>query len=301
MKKITEATIFYDKLKDQYSFKLRSPLSVCWQITTKCNLSCKYCLSASGPKNGYGLPTDKAKEIINMLANSNVNRLDFTGGEPFLRKDLKELILYAVEKGISPLVTTNTLLMNEDDMKFLAKNNILVQISIDGNPKTHNDMRGGIVYDKTINNIKKLISLGCKVRLNSFICHSNLQDVDNVLKLGEDLNIFSHLIILFTPQGRGVGAENEILSDEDKENLKEYLSKYMSKTGRYIRMYDYDEYEHSCVLVTPTGDIISQALYEKDCIKVGNLFDTPLDTLFQSDAFDHFKHLAHYIQRRIKK
>lgn len=301
MKKITDATIFYDKLKDQYSFKLRSPLSVCWQITTKCNLTCKYCLSSSGPQNGYGLSTDKAKEIIKMLSEANVNRLDFTGGEPFLRKDLKELIAYSIEKNISPLVTTNTLLLSDDDMKFLAANNILVQVSIDGAQATHDNIRGGTVYNTTLNNIKKLITLGCKVRLNSFICRSNVQDIDSVLKLGEDLNVFSHLIILFTPQGRGVGFENEILEDEEKENLKDHLMQYMSQTGRYIRLYDYDEYEHSCVLITPLGDVISQALYEKDCIKAGNLFETPLNTLFQDDAFDHFKHLAHYIQRRIKK
>ncbi len=301
MKKITDATIFYDKIKDQYSFKLHSPLSVCWQITTKCNLTCKYCLSSSGPQNTYGLSTNKAKEVIDMLSEINVNRLDFTGGEPFLRKDLKELIAYSIEKNISPLVTTNTLLLCEDDMKFLAEKNVLVQVSIDGTQTTHNHIRGGDVYNTTLNNIKKLIAFGCKVRLNSFICRSNIQDINSVLKLGENLNIFSHLIILFTPQGRGINFENEILKDEEKENLKDYLMNYMTQTGRYIRLYDYDEYEHSCVLITPEGDVISQALHEKDCLKVGNLFETPLNTLFQNDAFDHFKHLAHYIQRRIKK
>lgn len=301
MRKITDATIFYDHPKDQYSFKLSSPLSVCWQITTKCNLSCKYCLSSSGPKNDYGLTTDKAKEIIKMLGTLNVNRLDFTGGEPFIRKDLKELLLYSIENNINPLVTTNTLLLSDEDMKFLAKNNILVQVSIDGAEATHNEIRGDKIYDLTLSNIKKLIDFGCKVRLNSFICRSNVNDLDSVLELGRILNVFSHLIILFTPQGRGADFEEEMLEDEEKEELKDNLVRYMSKTGKYIRLYDYDEYEHSCVLITPFGDVISQSLYEKDCIKVGNIFETPLNVLFQSDAFDHFKHLAHYIQRRIKK
>lgn len=301
MKKITDATIFYDYFKDQYSFKLSSPLSVCWQITTRCNLSCKYCLSSSGPKNDYGLTTDKAKEIIKMLGDLNVNRLDFTGGEPFIRKDLKELLLYSIEKNINPLVTTNTLLMSDEDMRFLAKNDVLVQVSIDGTEKTHNKIRGAEIYDLTIKNIKKLIDFDCKVRLNSFICRSNINDLDSILELGRTLNVFSHLIILFTPQGRGIDFEEEILKEEEKEKLKDDLTYYMLRTGKYIRLYDYDEYAHSCVLITPFGDVISQSLYQKDCIKVGNIFESPLNVLFKSEAFDHFKHLAHYIQRRIKK
>ena len=93
MIKKTDAFIEYDTEKDIYSIKLKSPLSVCWQITTKCNLNCKYCISNSNMSGDYGLSTEKAIEIINHLGKIGVNRLDFTGGEPLIRKDLKKLLM----------------------------------------------------------------------------------------------------------------------------------------------------------------------------------------------------------------
>ena len=112
------------------------------------------------------------------------------------------------------------------------------------------------------------------------------------------MGIFSHLFILFTPQGRGENFEEQMLSKQEIEQVKRKLENYREKTGFYVRLYDYDEYEHSCVLITPRGDLVSQALYEKDCITVGNVLEEPLEELFKSDSFDHFTHLSHYLQKR---
>ena len=65
MKKTTNAIITYDTEEDVYDIKLKNPLPVCWQITTKCNLNCKYCLSSSGEKGIYSLSTEDAIGIIN--------------------------------------------------------------------------------------------------------------------------------------------------------------------------------------------------------------------------------------------
>ena len=90
-----------EKLKN-LMVKLSNPLSLCWQITKKCNYHCPFCLS--GDVDDYEMPIENIKKIIDELAESNVVRIDFTGGEPMLRKDFCDIISYAALKGIETLV-----------------------------------------------------------------------------------------------------------------------------------------------------------------------------------------------------
>lgn len=299
MIKSTQAIITYDTDKDIYDIKLKAPLSVCWQITTKCNLNCKYCLSESGTKGEYGLSTEDALSIIRKLGEMGVNRLDFTGGEPLIRKDLKVLIQESKRNNINTIVTTNTTMLNNENISWLKEAD-LVQISIDGPEKIHNDQRQANVYKKTIENIRTLQENGCKIRLNSFLYNSNKQYVEELMELSKEMGLFSHLFIIFTPQGRGKNHYDEIIPEEEVEIIKEKILKQKQEENRNIRLYDYNEYLHSCVLLTPLGDVISQGFYEEDSIKVGNILKQPLEELFSNPIFDHPTHVLHYLQRRAK-
>ena len=151
-----------------------------------------------------------------------------------------------------------------------------------------------------IKNIKFLKEHGCKIRLNSFIFNDNKEYVDYLMNLSNELGVFSHLFIIFTPQGRGKEHLDQIVPTEEVEDIKEKILKRKEREKRNIRLYDYSEYMHSCVLLTPNGDVISQGFYEDDSINVGNVFDKPLEELFQDDNFSHFTHVVHYLQRRNK-
>ena len=48
--------------------------------------------------------------------------------------------------------------------------------------------------------------------------------------------------------------------------IKEKILKRKEKENRNIRLYDYHEYMHSCVLLTEKGDVISQGFYEEDSL-----------------------------------
>lgn len=299
MLKKTNAKIIYDAKNDIYDFKLDAPLSVCWQITRKCNLNCLYCLSASNSDAEYGMSTEQAIKLINHFGEIGINRLDFTGGEPLLRHDLDCLIECAKQNGISTIVTTNTLLLNEKNIETLKKAD-LIQISIDGPEFIHNIQRNANVYQKTMDNIEVLKKSGCKIRLNSFIFNDNKQYVNYLMDLSKKLGLFSHLFIIFTPQGRGKEHLEQIIPLEEVEKIKNEILNRKNKEKRNIRLYDYSEYMHSCVLISPSGDVISQGFYDNESVKVGNALEEPLEKLFQDKNFSHLVHVMHYLQRRNK-
>ncbi len=70
-----------------------------------CNLACSHCLVGSAPwVKDWGLPTERLLRLIDEAADLGVDRFYFTGGEPFMRKDIFTLIRYITEAKASELI-----------------------------------------------------------------------------------------------------------------------------------------------------------------------------------------------------
>ncbi len=112
---------------------------VVWNMTNRCNLSCRHCYIEAEDRAYKGeLTTDEAKIFIDDLAAMKVPVLLFSGGEPLIREDLFELGAYAVAKGIRPVISTNgTLITPEAARKIKETGFQYVGISIDGNEEVH--------------------------------------------------------------------------------------------------------------------------------------------------------------------
>src|SRR5690606_18612915 len=77
------------------------------------------------------------------------------GGEPFLRKDIFEIIDYAKSKGLNVSIITDAHMMDEKAFQELVKNQVRVSISIDGAEKSNDAIRGKGSYAKAISAIEK--------------------------------------------------------------------------------------------------------------------------------------------------
>ena len=79
---------------------LVAPVNVTWEITGRCNLECRHCLSADLRAQGKGeLTFDECLAVVDELAAAEVFQVNFGGGEPFLRDDLLGVLEYAQAKG----------------------------------------------------------------------------------------------------------------------------------------------------------------------------------------------------------
>lgn len=86
-----------------------SPRYASFQVTPFCNFDCFGCnakevrISRQMPQ----LTTVEAKTVLYKLSESGTQWVDFTGGEPLLRKDLLLLVAYSSELGIRTTINTN--------------------------------------------------------------------------------------------------------------------------------------------------------------------------------------------------
>ena len=71
---------------------LRAPVNVTWEMTLKCNLRCKHCLSASGKEAPQELSFGECCRTIDRLAAMKVFQVNIGGGEPFIRDDFLDLL-----------------------------------------------------------------------------------------------------------------------------------------------------------------------------------------------------------------
>ena len=161
-------------------------------VTDRCNLRCNYCMPAEGinfAKNDKLLSIDELKTLSNILVDQGIDKIRITGGEPFVRKDLMDLLRHLTYlEGLKDIsVTTNATLIGPyiDELKALGIKNI--NVSLDAiNKATFERITRRNQYDIVHNNLIRLISEGFNVRINFIALDGqNTQDILPVLELAK--------------------------------------------------------------------------------------------------------------------
>ena len=136
-------------LKNTY-LKRVEPLSVVHFLTNRCNARCSFCFIDFEDPNTFAneLTVSEIEKLTKNMGNSLLN-VNFTGGEPFARKEINEIAkLYIKNTTIQSIyITTNASLPNRviDFAKDIINENkdieLTIQISIDHFPEVHNKVR----------------------------------------------------------------------------------------------------------------------------------------------------------------
>lgn len=297
------ACLTYNEAADKFSgFQMDAPLSLCYKITQKCNLRCPYCIAASSPQSDYGLETGAVKDLFNKLQAAGVMRLDITGGEPFIRGDILELLAHSVACGLETVVTTNGFYMTDEIAGELKRLNVFTQVSLDGPASVMDKIRGPGAFEAAWGAIKKLKNAGAPVRINSVLQNIYGDTVDStmesVIALAKEAGITGVYFIIVCAQGRASKGRNKICFAPEKESqIRLKIQAARGQHGIDIKMLDFKQYTRSCVLIDTRGDFISQGWSEEDCINTGNLFKQDIQALWKKPGnFDHALHLLQYIR-----
>jgi MoaA/NifB/PqqE/SkfB family radical SAM enzyme len=102
--------------------KNKGPLFIIpWRCTFACDNSCVHCASAEKQLAPNEVGTEDAKKIVDKVTDFGTTFFGITGGQPFLRKDLFEVIDYATERGLNTSIITDGRLLDEEVFKKIVR------------------------------------------------------------------------------------------------------------------------------------------------------------------------------------
>ena len=208
---------------------------VLWEITNTCNYHCSYCIfSSESKKYEDELTTDEVKRTIKDLKENNFRYIKFTGGEPFTRKDMTEILKYASELGFDMDISTNASLITEEIAKELKKIRFpMVHVSLDGHDKeTHEYVRGNNTFERTLKGIKCLTENNVYTRIGTVIYKKNEKKLQEIIELAISLNANEIIFSFMEAVGRLDGDEtiiSKMTIDSVKQEIEKLALKYKEK------------------------------------------------------------------------
>lgn len=234
-----------DDTSKKIDYNTYFPLPVI-NVTRRCNLSCKHCYADAGEKwKNEEMTTDQIKKVIHDIvynyAKTTIDkRILLSGGEPFLRKDIYEIISYIKNIGATPLVNTNAILIEENYMDMLRETGAELLVSLDGSTKeTHEFIRGKGTFDKTIEKIKLLKQYDVITKLSMTMHSKSIKDLPGFFELSEKLNVDGIAINILNVLERAdkCGIKRALLKDVNRIIYE--CSKKSDKSFKYASVTDF--------------------------------------------------------------
>lgn len=155
-------------------------------VTYRCNARCTMC-------NRYKAPS-KPEEELSVETIKKLPKMYFTnvtGGEPFIRQDLKEIVRELYKKSDRIVISTNGFFT--DRIVGLCKEfpQIGIRISIEGLERTNNEIRGlEDGFNRGCTTLKKLVDMGMKdVGFGMTVQDKNAPDLVPLYKLSDEMNM----------------------------------------------------------------------------------------------------------------
>lgn len=211
---------------------------VLWEITNTCNYHCSYCIFSSETiKYENELTTDEVKRTIKELKNNNFTYIKFTGGEPFTRKDMTEILKYATELGFDMDISTNASLITEKIAKELKDINFpMVHVSLDGADKnSHEFVRGKYTFERTLRGIKYLTQNDIYTRIGTVIYKQNEDRLEDIVKLAIELKANEIIFSFMEAVGRLEG-DDTIISKKTIDAVRNEIDKLALKYEKQIQV-----------------------------------------------------------------
>ncbi len=227
---------------------LRAPLSLFISITSRCNLSCRHCAVYSDDLTyDPDLTTSQWLSFIDQIVRLRVFRVKISGGEPFARKDIFDILDHLFTQPIRVSINTNAMLIDEDAARHLSSYGPKLSdlmVSIDGgSPETHDALRGRGAFREMLKGAGHLVEHVRKLTAYCTVTRLNFRELGDVARLASEIGISGLKFNDLIPLGRGLKYRDDLdLTREEKRETTTRL-KALQKTYPFISgtLFEVDE------------------------------------------------------------
>ncbi len=221
--------------------KIAYPLrAVAWETTRKCILNCKHCRGGALNKEYEGeLTTSEGKKLLKSIASCGRTVMIFTGGEPMSRPDIYELISYAKECDLIPVISPCGHLVTPDTVKKLQDAGAMaMSISLDGaDSHSHDDFRGEEgAFNTAINAIKYAVAANFRTQINCTVSKLNVADLGKIHDLAISLGVQALDYFFLVPTGRGEQLKKLEIDSVQYEEALNFINDLNKKSPLDIRV-----------------------------------------------------------------
>ena len=199
------AAVSLGRLADVYLF-----------VTNDCNLRCTHCYVSSGdyvpPRE---MATDEIFGLIDQARDLGATRFLVTGGEPFMVRDIYDIIRHITTESDLVLLT-NGMFFNDRNLarlkESIGRGRVSLQISLDGpTPDLHNAIRGKGAFERTAEAIPRVIAAGYDVAISTAVSLHTVDHMTDMTRLVGRLGARAHHILFMQEWGRAIDNKPELM------------------------------------------------------------------------------------------
>ena len=288
------------------------PVNVILAPSWRCNSRCKMCdLSLRSSKGEMNLA--EFKRIVDQVKELGGSVFSFLGGEPFVRKDMLEMIRYVKSRKLITQVTTNAIALADKELarKLIETDVDILTFSLDCmDPVTYKTIRGVDQFKNAIRGIKNMVyyrnhlKKNTRLNVNLVILDENIDNIMKIIRfikgLGIDLitpypvtelgalkneqssKFNTKLVELFRRLKKLKGRESVLDLSED---YMDYVINRITKKAKRIKCFA----PFSDIHIDPFGNVFPCIYFLGRNEAVGSIRDMPLKELWYSKKYNKLR------------
>ncbi|WP_232796612.1 TIGR04053 family radical SAM/SPASM domain-containing protein [Kyrpidia spormannii] len=227
-----------------------TPFLVIWEVTRACSLHCLHCRAdAQFRRDPRELTTEEGFRLLDELAEWKVPLVVLTGGDPFERPDVFDLVRYGAERGLRMSVTPSaTPRVTREALERLKEAGVMrLAVSLDGaRAETHDRFRGTSgSFAQTMRILKIAAELGIERQVNTTVSRYNVGEMEKLAGLVAESGAVLWSVFFLVPTGRG--RKEDAVDYATQEGLYRWLAELADRAPFDIKTTEAQPYRRVLV------------------------------------------------------